>query len=103
VLPWHNAIREAHPGARREDALLISVSRDCNIYFDEQQGSREELVPLPQPSVREDSERRVYQSVAANARCAVAKTLLEQIRLTGIENVERVTYQRRREPRHSIE
>jgi biopolymer transport protein ExbD len=93
--------RETHPGST--EGRCPSVSRDGNIYFDEQQVSREELVPLAQPSVREDSERRVYLSVAANARCAVAKTLLDQIRLAGIENLERVSYQRRREPRHSIE
>jgi len=67
------------PGALREDAMLISVTRDGNIFFGTHQIQCGDLPTAVRDSVRHGSERKVYLKVDARAKYgdAVAVTFGE--------------------------
>lgn len=81
------------PSARREDAILISVSRDGNIFFRTNQIRSNDLPALIRESVRRGSERRVYLKVDARAKYADAALVIDQVALVGIQHVEIITEQ----------
>lgn len=91
---------KAMPGALKEDALQVAVTRDGTIYLNESRVRMGNLAPLLRQGVREGSERKVYLRADARARYADVKVVLDQIRLAGIENVALITEQRDSETTH---
>ncbi len=91
---------KAMPGAIKEDALRVSVTRDGTIVLNESSVSMGGLAPLLQLGVRRGSERKVYLRADARARYGDVKAVLDQIRLAGIENVALITEQRDQGPPH---
>jgi biopolymer transport protein ExbD/biopolymer transport protein TolR len=91
---------KAMPGALKEDALQVAVTRDGTIYLNESRVRIGNLVPLLRQGVRQGSERKVYLRADARARYADVKAVLGQIRLAGIENVALMTEQRDHDPPH---
>ena|SRR5579863_9357107 len=84
--PMHSAIRE--------DAMLITVSRDGNVYFGTGQIQLEGIPERIQDFVRHGSERKVYLKVDTRARYGDAVAAIDQIRQAGIENIGLITDQR---------
>jgi len=82
------------PGALREDAMLISVTRDGNIFFGTLQIQWSDLPTAVRDSVRHGSERKVYLKVDARAKYGDAVVVIDQIRLAGIQGVGIITDQR---------
>ncbi len=82
------------PGALREDAMLISVTRDGNIFFGTHQIQCGDLPTAVRDSVRHGSERKVYLKVDARAKYGDAVAVIDQIRLAGIRDVGIITDQR---------
>jgi biopolymer transport protein TolR len=82
------------PGALREDAMLVVVTRDGNFFFGNLQVRSTELSRSIQECLRRGSERKVYLQVDARARYGDAAAVLEQVRQAGIENIGIITYQR---------
>lgn len=83
------------PGALCEDAMLISVTRDGNIFFGTHQIQRGDLPTAVRDSVQHGSERKVYLKVDARAKYGDAAVVIDQIRLAGIQNVGIITDHRR--------
>ena len=72
------------PGALREDAMLISVTRDGNIFFGTHRIRSSDLPASIRESVRRGSERKVYLKVDARAKYGDAAAVIDEIRLVGI-------------------
>jgi biopolymer transport protein ExbD len=85
---------KAVPGALKEDALQVSVTRDGTILLNDSNVARGDLVLLLQKGVREGSERKVYLRADARARYVDVEAVIDQIRLAGIEDITLVTEQR---------
>jgi biopolymer transport protein ExbD/biopolymer transport protein TolR len=87
------------PGALREDAMLVAVTRDGNIFFGTYQMQYRDLRLAIRDCVRQGSERKVYLKVDARAKYGDAALAIDQIRLAGIQNVAIITDQRQPTPR----
>jgi biopolymer transport protein TolR len=84
------------PGALREDAILVAVTRDGNVFFGTHQIQRSDLCLAIQDSLRHGSERKVYLKVDTRARYGDATSVFDQVRSAGVQNVGIITAQRSR-------
>jgi biopolymer transport protein TolR len=75
------------PGAVREDAVRIAVTRDGRFFFDSVEAEPRELPNLIRTAMRTGSERKVYLLVDGRARNEDVEIVVNAIRLTGITNV----------------
>ena len=91
----------AMPGANREDALKVSITRDGKVYF----GSGQ-IVPADLPAKIADClkdksvERKVYIFADMRARWGSIKPVLESVHAAGILRVAFLTYERHPSPLH---
>ena len=81
----------ALPGALKEDAMQITVTRDGQVFFRERHVRAANLPNEIREGVRNGAEKRIYLAVDARARYGDTIAVLDQIRLTGIENVSFLT------------
>jgi biopolymer transport protein TolR len=75
------------PAARAEDSMQVAVTHDGTIYFNGHRIHPDELPSKIHEWVNSGAERRVYISADARSRYSEVKTVLEQIRLAGVENI----------------
>ena len=80
----HASYCSAQPGAMREDAIRIAISRDGRIYLNRSAVRLEKLPKLIREEVSAGSERKVYISVDSRASNSDAESVLDQIRSAGI-------------------
>jgi biopolymer transport protein ExbD len=79
------------PGALKEDALQVMITRDGNIYFREHRIALEDLPNKIREGVRNGAENKVYIAVDARAKYGEIPAVLDKIRLAGIEKVAFLT------------
>jgi biopolymer transport protein TolR len=79
------------PSALREDAVRVNITRDGAVFFGNSRVAKSDLPDLIRESLRQGAERRVYVSADARANYSQITAVLEEIRLTGIENVAFLT------------
>ena len=72
------------PGALREDALIVSVTRDGSVYFGNTQVQVSDLPGQILKSMNKDVERRIYLKADARAKYGDVKAVLETLKKTGI-------------------
>ena len=82
------------PGALREDAMHVAVTRDGSIFFGMYQMQYRDLPLAIRDSVRRGSERKVYLKVDTRAMYGDAAVVIDQVRQAGIENIAIITDQR---------
>ena len=87
----HALYCSAQPGAMREDAIRIAISRDGRIYLNRSAVPLEKLPKLIREEVSAGSERKVYISVDSRASNSDAESVLDQIRSAGITRVAFLT------------
>jgi biopolymer transport protein TolR len=75
------------PGAVRDDAIRIAVTRDGKRYFGLTKAEPGELPNLIRTALRGGSERKVYLLADGRARNEDVEIVVEQIRLAGITDV----------------
>jgi biopolymer transport protein TolR len=93
-----HAIRAASmPGALREDAMLVSVTRDGRIYLGTDQiGSAVELSDKIRDRLKDRGvERKVYISADLRARWGSVKQVADAVRSAGILRVAFLVNQRK--------
>jgi len=89
------------PGANREDALKVTITRDGKVYFESDQ-----IVPSALPAKIADRlkdktvERKVYIVADMRARWGSIKPVLENVHAAGILRVAFLADQRRVSPVH---
>jgi len=74
-------------GALREDALLVSVTRDGWIYFDHDRVDPEGLTQAVREGLNYGAEHRVYIRADSRARYGTVVKALNGIRGAGVEQV----------------
>ena len=79
------------PGALREDALIVTLTRDDNLFVGDLKVTPDELVPLLKAGIHEASEHRLYLRIDAHAKYGSIKHVLDAIREAGIERVVLLT------------
>jgi biopolymer transport protein ExbD len=79
------------PGALKEDALRVVVTRDGTIYFREHRIALEDLPNEIREGLRSGAERKVYIAVDARAKFGDVPAVLDKIRLAGVEKVAFLT------------
>ena len=79
------------PGAIKEDAMQVGVTRDGRLFFRYNQVGLEDLQEEIRKGVRNGAEKRIYLAADARAKYGDAKAVLEQIWLAGIEDVSFLT------------
>ncbi len=89
---------KAMPGALKDDALRVSLTRDGTIYLNESRVRMGDLIPHLQMRMRKGSERKVYLKADARAKYGDVNAVLDQIRLAGIEDVALMTAEVPRKP-----
>ena len=77
----------SQPGAQREDAIHIAVTRDGRFFFGGQRVAWGQLHNLIQAATREGSEPKIYLSADRRAKNKDVEIAVDQIRLAGITNV----------------
>jgi biopolymer transport protein ExbD len=75
------------PGALREDAMIISVTRDGRYFFGGSEIRPEILPSLNDSRLKEGAERKIYMSVDGRVKHWDLSFVLEQVRLTGLQDV----------------
>jgi biopolymer transport protein TolR len=81
------------PGAHREDALRVNLTREGSLYLGYERISMNDLIPALHEGVKNGSERVLYLSIGAHSRYEDTRSVLDQIRLAGIEKISFVTEQ----------
>jgi biopolymer transport protein TolR len=79
------------PGARREDAIRISVFRDGQIYFRNTRAIANDLADLITGAVKDGAEKKVYIAADARVRNRDVEVVLDQVRTAGITRVAILT------------
>jgi len=79
------------PGARREDAIRISVFRDGQIYFRNTHAAANDLADLITGAARDGAEGRIYLAVDTRVKNRDVEVVLDQIRTAGITKVAILT------------
>jgi len=82
---WHSSPQR---GAQKEDAILVSITRDGNVFFRDQPILPSELATEIRERVRNGAEKKVYLAVDARASCGAATPVLAQIRFGGHRKCE---------------
>jgi biopolymer transport protein ExbD len=75
------------PGALREDALRIMISRDGQVYLGRYAVAARDLPGMVLERLRNGAERRVYVAVDGRAQYGDVETVLEAVRLAGIDKL----------------
>ena len=79
------------PGAVKEDAMLISITRDGNLFFRDHRVACADLANEIREGVRTGADKKVYMVMDGRAKYGRAIPALVQIRLAAIENVSFLT------------
>jgi biopolymer transport protein ExbD len=84
------------PGARREDAMKVTVLRDGKVYFGSDQVNVINLPAKIQDTLEDrDVERKVYVEADSRAHWGTVKLVLDGVRSAGITRVAFLADQRR--------
>ncbi|HME36874.1 MAG TPA: biopolymer transporter ExbD [Candidatus Sulfotelmatobacter sp.] len=83
------------PGAGREDAMLVTITRDGKAYFGTDQVNLTNLPAKIQDRLKDrDVERKVYVKADVRARWGTVKLVLDGVRSAGIIRVAFLAYPR---------
>ena len=83
----------AMPGAIRDDAVLVTITRDGTVSLCNSRVAPETLSDQIRQLVQNRTERRVYLKADARAKYGDVTAILDQIRKAGVENVSLLTEQ----------
>jgi biopolymer transport protein TolR len=84
------------PGALRDDAMLVSITRDGKVYFGSEQIVPDYMAERIQARLTDrDVERKVYIRADARARYGTVKTVLDGVCSAGLLRVAFLVDQRR--------
>ena len=83
--------RVSHPApmraANREDAMILTITRDGKVFFGSDQIYGDDLAARIRAATQEGAERKIYIRADAHCRYATVKQALDSVRDAGIEKV----------------
>ena len=78
-------------GAHREDATIVTVTRDGNVFVANTQVQLADLPSQIAKSLAQGGERKIYLKRDAQAKYGDVKAVIECIKAAGIENIGLIT------------
>jgi biopolymer transport protein TolR len=81
-------------GANREDAIIVGISRDGRIYFDNERVAAEELLPKITEQLGHGAERKVYIKADRHVGYGTVSAVLDGVRSSGVEKIAFLVEQR---------
>ena len=97
-LPTHavDLVRSGHavpmPGALRDDATIVGLTRDGSIFVGNRQVQLADLAGQVSASLSRGSQRKICLEADARARYGDVKAVIESRKRTGMESISLLTY-----------
>jgi biopolymer transport protein TolR len=89
---------EQMPDADKEDALLVSVTRDGLVYFGADQISVDNLTNKVKDRIANKPDKRVYVKADMRARFGGVVQVVDAVRAAGVDDLGLLTEQRKTAP-----
>jgi biopolymer transport protein TolR len=86
---------EQMPDADKEDALLISVTRDGRVYFGSDQITIDSLTTKVKDRLANKPDRRVYVKADMRAHYGAVVQVVDSVRAAGVDDLGLLTDQRK--------
>jgi biopolymer transport protein TolR len=79
------------PAANREDVMEVAIARDGTVFFRNRKILIAEIPDVLHEAVRNGAEKTVYVKADARAKYGDVKTVIDQIRQSGLQNITFLT------------
>ena len=89
---------EQMPDADKEDALLVTVTRDGQVYFGSDQISMDSLTNKVKDRLANKQDKRVYVKADMRARFGYVVQVVDDVRAAGVDDLGLLTDQRKTAP-----
>jgi len=89
---------EQMPDADKEDALLVSITRDGKVYFGSEQISIDNLTTKVKDKLANKPDKRVYVKADMRARYGGVVQVVDSVRSAGVDDLGLLTEQRKTAP-----
>jgi biopolymer transport protein ExbD/biopolymer transport protein TolR len=89
---------EQMPDADKEDALLVTVTRDGQVYFGTDQISLDGLTNKVRDRLANKPDKRVYVKADMRARFGYVVQVVDDVRAAGVDDLGLLTDQRKTAP-----
>ena len=89
---------EQMPDADKEDALLVSITRDGKVYFGSEQITVDNLTTKVKDRLANKPDKRVYVKADMRARFGSVVQVVDSVRAAGVDDLGLLTDQRKTSP-----
>jgi biopolymer transport protein TolR len=89
---------EQMPDADKEDALLVSITRDGQVYFGSDQISVDNLTSKVKDRLANKPDKRVYVKADMRARFGGVVQVVDSVRAAGVDDLGLLTDQKKTTP-----
>ena len=89
---------EQMPDADKEDALLVSITRDGKVYFGSEQMAVDNLTGKVKDRLANKPDKRVYVKADMRARFGGVVQVVDSVRAAGVDDLGLLTDQRKTTP-----
>ena len=89
---------EQMPDADKEDALLVSITRDGKVYFGSEQMAVDNLTGKVKDRLANKADKRVYVKADMRARFGSVVQVVDAVRAAGVDDLGLLTDQRKTTP-----
>ncbi len=86
---------EQMPDADKEDALLVSITRDGKVYFGSEQISVDNLTTKVKDRLANKPDKRVYVKADMRSRFGSVVTVVDAVRAAGVDDLGLLTEQKK--------
>src|ERR1700748_3466137 len=90
---------EQMPDADKEDALLVSITRDGKVYFGSEQITVDNLTTKVKDRLANKPDKRVYVKADMRARFGGVVQVVDSVRAAGVDDLGLLTDQRKSTPK----
>ncbi len=89
---------EQMPDADKEDALLVSITRDGHVFFGTDEISIDNLTTKVKDRIANRADKRVYVKADMRARFGAVVQVVDGVRAAGVDDLGLLTDQRKTTP-----
>jgi biopolymer transport protein ExbD/biopolymer transport protein TolR len=86
---------EQMPDADKEDALLVSITRDGKVYFGSEQITVDNLTTKVKDRLANKADKRVYVKADMRTRFGGVVAVVDSVRAAGVDDLGLLTDQRK--------
>ena len=86
---------EQMPDADKEDALLVSITRDGKVYFGSEQMAVDNLTSKVKDRLANKQDKRVYVKADMRARLGSVVQVVDSVRAAGVDDLGLLTEQKK--------